>query len=100
MTYPYKTDCDDLSVKFDLSKVKLVLWDFDDTLCIHSWHGNNDNQTHDYNTRVLREGTGAWSQCKPSKTMKRFMDVLCEKNIKQGLISATTSAKHMIAKVV
>lgn len=83
----------------ELDKVKVALWDFDDTLCIHYHHGSSKEETHKYNLNVFKYGTKAWDGCKPSKTMKGFIDVLKEKGIKQGLISATTSAKHMNSKV-
>lgn len=43
----------------NLNKVKLVLWDFDDTLCIHEFHGSDVDSEHRYNVDVLIHGKDA-----------------------------------------
>ena len=36
-----------------LDNIKVVLWDFDDTLCIHEFHGSDSDSEHLYNVDVL-----------------------------------------------
>lgn len=78
-----------------LEKTKMVLFDFDDTLCIHSDHRVPDDL--DYSARVLK-GEYAWTGCKKSTHMEKFMK-LCERlGIQMGLISQTVSYQHMQLK--
>lgn len=81
-----------------LENIKVVLWDFDDTLCIHKFHGSDSDSEHMYNVDVLLHGKDAWNTGKPNIYMKRFMKLCSDKGIKQGLISSTTSYKHAIGK--
>lgn len=40
-----------------LNKIKLILWDFDDTLCFHSDHRSpKDEFDTEYNVKVLDNG--------------------------------------------
>ena len=80
------------------TKLKLVLWDFDDTLCIHTFHGFGRSE-HEYNVEVVNNGKYAWKYCSPNKQMKEFMELCYDSGIRQGLISATTSSVHANAKV-
>lgn len=78
----------------NLDKLKIVLYDYDHTLCIHTYHNASDDTTHEYNINVILNGKEAWSTCKPNKHMKEFMELCKSKGIRQGLISATHSNKH------
>ena len=78
----------------DFSFIKIVLYDFDDTLCIHEFHREDPN----YNVKVLLKGKDTWNTGKPNKQMKEFMELCFSKGIRQGLISATSSFKHMKGK--
>lgn len=79
----------------NLDKFKLVLWDFDDTLCFHSWHGSaKDEFDTEYNVGVLL-GKDVYSTCQSNMFIKTFMQSVKEKGIRQGLISGTTSYIHM-----
>lgn len=80
----------------DLSKVKVVLYDFDDTLCIHKNHQCFDANT--YNTDILLYGPETFKMCKPNSAMKEFMNLCKSKNIRQGLASHVLSVKHADAK--
>lgn len=81
-----------------LDKIKIVLWDFDDTLCIHEFHGNNPENEHQYNVNILLYGKDAWSAGKVNIHVKKFMTLCMNRGITQGLISATRSYKHAIGK--
>ena len=81
-----------------LENVKIVLYGFDDTLCIHKFHESDYDSEHLYNIDVLLHSNKAWSTCKPSIHMKKFMDLCSKKNMRQGLISSAMSFKHSIGK--
>lgn len=81
----------------NLENTKVILFDFDDTLCIHEEHQSNEEQKRIYNKNVLKEGIQAWSG-KPNIHMKKFMKECEKKNIQMGLISATVSVKHAKGK--
>lgn len=78
-----------------LDNIKYVLFDFDDTLCIHNKHGEGDDSA--YNVAVL-SGMNPWKLCNKSEHMQIFINICKAKNIKLGLISSTLSYKHMEAK--
>ena len=82
----------------NLDKIKIVLWGFDDTLCIHEFHSGDSDSKRMYNFDVLFNGKDAWNMCKPNIFMKKFMNLCLNKNIKQGLISTTISYKHATGK--
>lgn len=82
----------------NLENTKLVLFDFDDTLCIHKKHGNNSENEKKYYREVLRFGAKAWSNCDKSPHMQKFMNMCRKKHIPMGLISTTGSYKHAEAK--
>lgn len=83
----------------NLDQLKCVLYDFDDTLCIHKDHRESGSREAAYDSDVLLNGAGAWRDCATNLHMKEFMNI-CEANgVRQGLISATTSAKHMNGKL-
>ena len=82
----------------NLNNVKIVLYDFDHTLCIHSYHDCSNDTTHEYNIEVLLHGKDAWSDCKLNMHMKKFIEECNKRGIRQGLISATHSYKHASAK--
>ncbi len=73
----------------DLSRVKVALFDFDDTLCIHRKADNFDIES--YNVAMVKGGTSYWDMMgsAPNKQMKVFMDKLSKDNVELGLISAT-----------
>lgn len=85
-----------------IDKLKMVLYDFDDTLCIHLQHDydeNNKQSIHLHNVNILKYGKDCYNENTTTSThMKKFMKT-CEKlGIRQGLISATTSYEHFISK--
>ena len=82
----------------DLEKVKMVLYDFDDTLCIHEDHSSSKDSDAEYDVRVLKDGYKAWPNARPNSHMGMFMQKCKEHSIRQGLISATVSYQHDVAK--
>lgn len=81
----------------NIENTKIVLLDFDDTLCIHENHQGDEDDSI-YNKNILKIGIDTWSNCSPNIHLKRFMEECIKRNIKLGLISATMSYPHMKAK--
>lgn len=81
----------------DIENLKLVLYDFDDTLCIHGKHRGSREVDLTYDISVLA-GNHDYSDCKPNVHMMEFMKLCSKRGIHQGLISATCSYKHMELK--
>ena len=79
----------------NLEKIKLILWDFDDTLCVHSDHHSTEDKFNTaYNVDVLLKND-VYKTCSDNLQIKAFMHFAKEKGIRQGLISSTTSCIHM-----
>lgn len=72
----------------NLSRAKLVLFDFDDTLCIHSNHYNFNADS--YNKAMFTGDTSWWDSngCEYSKQMMKLINYCRDNNIDMGLISA------------
>lgn len=79
----------------NIDNLKLALFDFDDTLCIHKNHQTGSEE--EYFKKILL-GQNAWETCETNIHLKYFMEELIKRNIKLGLISTTVSFKHMEAK--
>lgn len=79
----------------NLENLKLVIYDFDETLCIHT--NRKSGLDIDYDSQVVA-GKSAWDTCNPNKSMKQFIDICKKRGITQGLISATLSYQHMHLK--
>lgn len=82
----------------NLDNIQLVLFDFDDTLCIHKDHRSSEVKDLQYNINVLRIGADTWNDCDTNPHMKLFMDICADKYIRMGLISATMGYIHSQAK--
>jgi beta-phosphoglucomutase-like phosphatase (HAD superfamily) len=82
----------------DLDNVDFVLFDYDDTLCIHSKHEESKEFRRNINARILKEGIKAWDDCKPNNHMRKMMSECKERGIRMGLISTTLSCCHMMGK--
>lgn len=70
--------------------IKLVLFDFDDTLCIHTQHYEDDAIREAYHIDMLKNNSEWWTMrgCQINKQMEKLL-FLCEKENKRvGLISA------------
>lgn len=75
-----------------LEEVKVALFDFDDTLCIHKNHASSTEKQHRlHHASIVRKELSMYSECTTSKHLKAFMLECKEKGVKLGLISATPS---------
>lgn len=83
----------------DLGKVKVVLFDFDDTLCIHSDHVKKSDT--EYGKAMVARDSTWWDKqgCQMNRQMKNFMDLCNKKGITMGLISAVDFSCTAEAKV-
>lgn len=82
----------------NLDNIQFVLFDFDDTLCIHLDHTDTLEGEARYNNNILEFGHLTFAHCTVNRQMKQFIDICKDKNIRMGLISTTLSFKHMQAK--
>lgn len=80
----------------NFEKLEMVLFDFDETLCIHTKHEDQDYVQFCSNVLLNREK--AWSDCSPSTHMKKFMDICQKRYISMGLISAASEYFTMLYK--
>lgn len=80
----------------NLEQVKIVFFDFDDTLCIHTEHSSLNEEIYDI--QVATKGILTWNTCETNEQIKIFMDICDQKGIKMALISTTKSFIHMMFK--
>lgn len=81
----------------DLNKVKTVLFDFDETLCVHEGHTTDvDNAAHIAN--FLECGMRHYDKRKKNAQMAEFIDLCAERGIEVGVISVCASSIEMEAK--
>lgn len=79
----------------DFDKVKFVLFDFDDTLCIHTDHGTSDGFEY---IETLELGINCFADCVINESLKRFMLRCKDKGLRMGLISACEFYPRMVDK--
>ena len=71
----------------NLKKVKMILWDFDDTLCFHSDHSSpTDTYDTEYNVKVLNR-EDAYATCKMNYSIAKLMNWAVNEGKRQGLVS-------------
>ena len=71
----------------DLQKIKLILWDFDDTLCFHSDHRSpKDEFDTEYNVKVLLK-QDPYATCSMNYDIKKFMNYVDIYKILNGIYS-------------
>lgn len=77
--------------------LKIVLFDFDDTLCIHNRSTHHSDEEY---YESLIHSSKWWTKigCEPNKHMKEFMLLMKSQGTRLGLISQTDSYIHMIRK--
>lgn len=84
----------------DLKKAKVVLFDFDDTLCLHTQHRKDTQVEREkyISENVFTSGdfTEKWDNTKISTTMDRFMHKCNELGLELGLVSSVEN--YRIAK--
>lgn len=73
---------------FDISQISMVLFDFDDTLCIHSIRGSWTNQdTKRYVTNAIKNNASDYDYSIPNTQMRLFIQYCIDHNIEMGLLS-------------
>lgn len=80
-----------------LENIKLILFDFDDTLCIHHKRGYTEKDEFELDLRIYK-GKEPWVNHSTNKHMKLFLEECEHKNIKLGLLSVVSNFKHAQAK--
>ena len=79
----------------ELEKVRVVFFDFDDTLCIHSIHKDLDYKVIKSATYRIFDKIG----CRVNKQMFNFIKQLKRSNIEMHLISATGDKDRVALKL-
>lgn len=84
-----------------LENLEMVLFDFDDTLCIHSHRSDSYEDMMEYLSYIHLSETfpKSWNKSKPNLQLKKFMDYLAYKNIPMGLISGVHDCKTAERKI-
>lgn len=82
----------------NFEKLKVVIFDFDDTLAIHSDHAFPEREQFQENVmKVLQDDYTVFNDCSPNDFMKEFMELCSTKDLHLGLVSHCESSK--IAKM-
>lgn len=81
----------------NLDKLKLVIFDFDDTLAVHTVHRLVDDRK-DFHTAVIAGNLDAFSNALTNKALLNFINLCSSRGIRMGLMSATESFCHMQLK--
>lgn len=76
-----------------LKGVKYVVFDFDDTLCIHKSHSSKD-----WDVVLSTYSDEPFKRCVKSTLMQDFMDLCYKRNIPMGLISAVELPVRSVLK--
>lgn len=87
------------SMKEESIRIEMVLFDFDDTLCIHNEHGYSIDKERLFYERVLLKSTKLWENCSINEQLKSFMCLCKKNNIQMGLISALSICASSALKV-
>lgn len=82
-----------------LENLKMVLFDFDDTLAVHSQGHRISDHLMKYMINVHSGNKELWNTSKPNLQLKKFMDYLAYKNIPMGLISGVHDCKAAERKI-
>ena len=82
-----------------LENLKMVLFDFDDTLAVHSQGHRISDHLMKYMINVHSGSKELWNTSKPNLQLKKFMDYLAYKNIPMGLISGVRDCKTAERKI-
>lgn len=82
-----------------LENLKMVLFDFDDTLAVHSQGHRISDHLMKYMINVHSGSKELWNTSKPNLQLKQFMDYLAYKNIPMGLIGGVHDCKAAERKI-
>lgn len=83
----------------NLENLEMVLFDFDDTLAVHSQGHRISDHLMKYMINVHSGSKELWNTSKPNLQLKKFMDYLAYKNIPMGLISGVHDCKTAERKI-
>ena len=74
----------------DFNNIKFAAFDFDDTLCVHQRHTRWSDLQFDIDVLKFRSGEGKspWYNSRPNKSLNKFINVLADRDVLLGLISA------------
>lgn len=92
----YRLNKGDRKKVINLEKVKLVLFDFDDTLCVHSKHKIDDWDEYD---RGIVTGEYNWNNSSKNIYLDKFIVHCAGKGIEIGLTSVASTALHQERKL-
>lgn len=82
----------------DIKKIKIIMWDFDDTLCFHSDRTSPlDEFDTEYNVNVLL-GKDVYTTCSMNNSIKRFINYEKRENKRQALVSGCECTIHALNK--
>ena len=84
---------------FNLKDIKLVLYDFDDTLCIHHGRGHTEKDEDELDCKIYEGCSNPWKEHDINRHMLCFMDKCKTLSIRQGLLSVVSSCPNGNAKV-
>lgn len=93
--------------EIDFSKIQMALFDFDDTLFIHTEHRTSEDSSEyfskvlKYNDKLHKHAVSPWVDTNVSRHMSRFIEYLKVENpnIRFGLVSAVSIPPIAEAKV-
>lgn len=89
----------------DLSRIKYAMFDFDDTLCIHTNHWSDEDKSRRWHadvllsSDVLPNSDNLYETCSSNRQMKAFMDLLSKEGTILGLVSAVAFVELADLKV-
>ena len=83
----------------DLNRIKLVAFDYDDTLCIHQRHLEDKRYRGESHSVLILCGEDEWKDCLAPEFMKKFVRECQLRGIEMGLISCTDTYLRADAKL-
>lgn len=84
-------------MNFDITKLKCVFFDFDDTLCIHVNHSKRDQEM--YNRAAVAGDTTWYETGFTNKQMQEFIALCTRYGVKMCLISAVANSQRSELKL-
>lgn len=83
----------------DLEQIRVALFDFDDTLCIHTRRPQSKELPDDvYSARVF-SGENPWPDGVAPRIMQEFVSLCAAQSVRLGLISGTSTHMRSEAKI-
>lgn len=83
----------------DIDNLKIVLFDFDNTLCVHTDHKKwTESQKNAARAKLVSEDLSMYDGCKINDNLRKFMELLQTKNIRIGLLSTVESHPWALMK--